>query len=63
MSKTLPNSNALMYATESLKDHESGVLNKLLQAPNDEKVIDNDSLALVQLQTGSLEVKVDVQTL
>lgn len=52
-----------MDATESLKDHESGVLDKLLQAPNYEEIINDDCLALVQLQSSAFEVKVDVQAL
>jgi hypothetical protein len=34
-----PNADALMYATESLKNHKPGILNKLIQNGNKEKVI------------------------
>lgn len=50
-----------MNATERLKNHQSRVLDKLIQAPDDEEVVKDDGLALVQLHPRPLKVKVDVQ--
>jgi len=36
----LPNADALMYSAESLKNHKPGILNKLIQNRNKEKVVE-----------------------
>jgi len=57
------NGDALVDAAECLEDHQTGVLHELVEAGHNEKVIQDHCLALVQLQTRSLEVKVHIQAL
>ena len=57
----LPNADALMYTAESLKNHKPGILNKLIQNCNKEKVIEQNHLALVKLLSGAIKVEVDIK--
>jgi len=57
----LPNADALMYSAESLKNHKPGILNKLIQDCNKEKVIEQNHLALVKLLSSTIKVKVDIE--
>jgi hypothetical protein len=59
----LPNADALMYSAESLKNHKPGILNKLIQNCNKEKVVEQNHLALVKLLSSTIKVKVDIQML
>jgi hypothetical protein len=59
----LPNADALMYSAESLKNHKPGILNKLIQNCNKEKVVEQNHLALVKLLPSTIKVKVDIQML
>lgn len=52
-----------MNATECFKDHQSRAFDKLIEISVDEKVVEDDILAFVQLQTSTFEVEVDVQVL
>ena len=60
---SLPNADALMYSAESLKNHQPGILNKLIQNCNKEEVIEQNHLALVKLLASTVKVKVDIQML
>merc|ERR1719210_2520354 len=55
--------DALVDPAERLKDHHPGVLNKVVKTSNQEKVIDQNRLAISQLLLSSIKVKVDVQIL
>jgi hypothetical protein len=59
----LPNADALMYSAESLKNHKPGILNKLIQNCNKEKVIEQNHLALVKLLPSTVKVEVDIEML
>jgi hypothetical protein len=50
-----------MDAAERLENHEPSILDELVQAANDEKVVQDDGLAFVQLEASAFKVKVDVQ--
>lgn len=52
-----------MNATESFKDHQTSIFYKLLQAPDNEEIIDDDRLAFVQLHSGAFEIEIHVQVL
>jgi hypothetical protein len=58
-----PNADALMYATESFKNHKSGILNKFIQNSNEEKVIKQNHLAFMKLLASTIKIKVHVQML
>jgi hypothetical protein len=58
-----PNADALMYATESLKNHKPGILNKLIQNSNKKKVIVQNHVALMKLLSSSIKVKIDIEML
>jgi hypothetical protein len=57
----VPNADALMYSAESLKNHKSGILNKLIQNGNKEKVVEQNHLALVKFLSSTIKVEVDVE--
>jgi len=57
----LPNADALMYSAESLKNHKPGILNKLIQNCNKEKIVEQNHLALVKLLSSTIKVKVDIE--
>ena len=59
----IPYTNALMNAAEGFKNHQSSILYKLLQAGNQEEIIEQHCLAFMQLLASSIKVKVDVQML
>lgn len=46
-SKYLPNTDNLMDTTESFEDHEAGVLDEFLQTSDQEKVGQQNRLALI----------------
>jgi len=52
-----------MYATESLKNHKSSILNKLIQNSNEEKVTEQNHLALMKLLASTIKVKIDIEML
>lgn len=52
-----------MDAAECLEDHESCVLDEVVETRDQEEVIVQHGLTLVQLQSSRLKVKVDVQVL
>jgi len=52
-----------MDTTESLKDHETGVFDKIIQTIGKEKVVEEDKLAFVELLAGAVKIEVDVQVL
>lgn len=52
-----------MDATECFKDHQACAFDELIEISVDEEVIDDDVLALMQLQSCAFEVEVDVQML
>jgi hypothetical protein len=58
-----PNADALMYATESLENHKPGILNKLIQNGNKEKVIVQNHVALVKFLASTVKVKIDIEVL
>lgn len=57
----LPNADALMYSAESLKNHKSGILNKLIQNGNKEKVVEQNHLALMKLLSSTIKVKIYIE--
>ena len=53
--------DALMDATECFENHQASVLNELIQPNDNEKVIDDNRLAFVQLQARTFKIEIDVQ--
>lgn len=56
-----PNADALMYATESFKNHKSSILNKFIQNSNKEKVVEQNHLAFMKLLARTVKIKVHIQ--
>lgn len=56
----IPNTDNLMDPAEGLKDHEPGVFHELLETGYEEEIVGKHRLALVQLATGRVKVKVHV---
>lgn len=52
-----------MNTAESFKNHQAGVLHKLFQTRNQEEIIEQHSLALMELLTGSIKIKIHIQVL
>lgn len=63
ISQCLPYADALVNAAEGFENHQACILDKFVQAGNEEEVIVQNLLAFVQLLPGTIKVKVDVQML
>lgn len=52
-----------MDATECFENHQTCILNELIQPDDDEEIVDDHRLAFVQFETGTFKIKVHVQML
>jgi hypothetical protein len=52
-----------MNTTESLKDHETSILHKLIKTSYEEEVVEENILAFMEFLSCSIKVKVDIQVL
>lgn len=59
----IPYANALVNAAEGFENHQACILDKFVQASNEEEVIIENFLALVQLLPSTIKVKVDIKML
>jgi hypothetical protein len=55
--------DALMNATKCFKNHQSGILDKVIQNSNQKEVVQQNILALTQLLLGGVKIKIDIQVL
>ncbi len=55
--------DALMNATKCLKNHQSGILDKVIQNCNQKEIVQQDILALTQLLLGGVKIEIDIQML
>ena len=60
---SLPDTDALMNATEGFEDHHPGVLYKVIQTGHQEEIVHQHRLAVPQLLLGPVKIKVDREVL
>lgn len=59
--KSGPDTDALVYSAKSLKDHQTGVLYKFVEASDQKEIVEHDQLAFVQLLPSAFEIEIDVE--